>query len=137
MFSGKRNLCFVKFSISRKGMKLPLKRFFIIHSGMRSVNARKITVTFWNSDIRPVFPYLSDDICPMFFPFFVENRDALIKHLADRHIPPKVYWPVPPFVKVEDYPGAQYIYSHIMSVSCDERFNTDDMQKIVEAFENY
>ena len=45
------------------------------------------------SDIRPVFPYLSDDICPMFFPFFVENRDALIKHLADRHIPPKVYWP--------------------------------------------
>lgn len=48
------------------------------------------------SDIRPVFPYLSDDICPMFFPFFVENRDALIKHLADRHIPPKVYWPVPP-----------------------------------------
>lgn len=69
--------------------------------------------------------------------FFVENRDALIKHLADRHIPPKVYWPVPPFVKVEDYPGAQYIYSHIMSVSCDERFNTDDMQKIVEAFENY
>lgn len=89
------------------------------------------------SDIRPVFPYLSDDICPMFFPFFVENRDALIKHLADRHIPPKVYWPVPPFVKVEDYPGAQYIYSHIMSVSCDERFNTDDMQKIVEAFENY
>ena len=61
----------------------------------------------------------------------------LIKHLADRHIPPKVYWPVPPFVKVEDYPGAQYIYSHIMSVSCDERFNTDDMQKIVEAFENY
>lgn len=49
MFSGKRNLCFVKFSISRKGMKLPLKRFFIIHSGMRSVNARKITVTFWNT----------------------------------------------------------------------------------------
>ena len=51
--------------------------------------------------------------------------------------PPKVYWPVPPFVKVEDYPGAQYIYSHIMSISCDERFNMDDMQKIVEAFENY
>ena len=108
---------------------------------MRSVNARKITVTFWNTcrnaPISAGISYLSDDICPDVFPFFVENRDALIKHLADRHIPPKVYWPVPPFVKVEDYPGAQYIYSHIMSVSCDERFNTDDMQKIVEAFENY
>mgnify|MGYP002247179811 CR=1 FL=1 len=33
----------------QEGMKLPLKRFFIIHSGMRSVNARKITVTFWNT----------------------------------------------------------------------------------------
>lgn len=33
----------------QEGMKLPLKRFFIIHSGMRSVNARKITITFWNT----------------------------------------------------------------------------------------
>ena len=86
---------------------------------------------------RPVFPELPEDVCPMFFPFLTENREALMKHLAERQIPPKVYWPVPPFVDVEAYPGAKNVYSHIMSVSCDERFTAEDMQKIVEAFEEF
>ena len=38
---------------------------------------------------------------------------------------------------MEAYPGAKYVYSHIMSVSCDERFTAEDMQKIVEAFEEF
>ena len=90
-----------------------------------------------NPKVRPVFPYLPADVCPMFFAFLVEDREALMKHLADRQIPPKVYWPVPPFVNVEDYPGAKYVYSHIMSVSCDERFSDRDMPKIVEAFAEF
>lgn len=90
-----------------------------------------------NPKIRPVFPELPDDVCPMFFPLLVENRESLMKHLAAHQIPPKVYWPVPPFVKVEEYPGAQYIYSHIMSVSCDERFTTADMQQIAAIFQSF
>lgn len=86
---------------------------------------------------RPVFPELPEDVCPMFFPSLTENREALMKHLAERQIPPKVYWPVPPFVDVEAYPRAKCVYSHIMSVSCDERFTAEDMQKIVEAFEEF
>ena len=87
--------------------------------------------------VRPVFPALPDTVCPMFFAFFAEDREPLLQHLADCDIPPKVYWPVPPFVKAEDYPGAQYIYSHILSVSCDERFTVSDMQKIADAFAQF
>ena len=87
--------------------------------------------------VRPVFPDLPDTVCPMFFAFFAEDREPLLQHLADCDIPPKVYWPVPPFVKAEDYPGAQYIYSHILSVSCDERFTVSDMQKISDAFAQF
>ena len=73
----------------------------------------------------------------MFFPFLVDERDALMKHLADSQIPPKVYWPVPPFIEIEKYPGAQYIYDHVMSISCDQRFDRSDMERVAEVFREF
>ena len=90
-----------------------------------------------NPAVRPVFTGLPDDVCPMFFPFLVDGRDALMKHLADSRIPPKVYWPVPPFIEIEKYPGAQYIYAHVMSISCDQRFDIADMERVVEVFRDF
>lgn len=91
----------------------------------------------YNPSVRPVFPELPDDVCPMFFPLFADNRNSLIDHLKKNQIVPKVYWPVPPFIDIEKYPGAQYIYNHIMSISCDQRFSIEDMQKIVDVFKKY
>lgn len=90
-----------------------------------------------NKAVRPVFPELDKDTCPMFFPFFCDDRESLMAYLAENHIPPKVYWPVPPFIHIEDYPGAQYIYGHIMSISCDQRFSTEDMQHVADVFQAY
>lgn len=90
-----------------------------------------------NEAVRPVFPELDKDTCPMFFPFFCDDRESLMAYLAENHIPPKVYWPVPPFINIEDYPGAQYIYGHIMSISCDQRFSTEDMQHVADVFQAY
>ena len=90
-----------------------------------------------NSSVRPVFPELPDDVCPMFFPFLVDGRASLMEHLASRQIPPKVYWPVPPFIQIEDCPHAQYVYEHIMSISCDQRFSITNMKRVVKAFEEY
>ncbi|MGN1168392.1 MAG: DegT/DnrJ/EryC1/StrS family aminotransferase [Lachnospiraceae bacterium] len=90
-----------------------------------------------NPSIHPIFPYLPDDVCPMFFAFLVDDRDSLMKHLSENQIPPKVYWPVPPFIDIKKYPGAQYIYTHVMSISCDQRFSTEDMQKVVETFQKF
>lgn len=87
--------------------------------------------------MRPVFKKLPKDTCPMFFAVLAEDRQPLLEFLARNHIPPKVYWPVPPFIEIENYPHAQYVYSHIMSVSCDERFTVDDMQSVITAFEAY
>lgn len=73
----------------------------------------------------------------MFFPFLCEDRESLMKHLAAAGIPPKVYWPVPPFIDIGKYPGAHYIYDHIMSISCDQRFTRDDMQRVADVFQAY
>ena len=54
----------------------------------------------YNPSVRPVFPELPDDVCPMFFPLFADNRNSLIDHLKKNQIVPKVYWPVPPFIDI-------------------------------------
>ncbi|RGU91962.1 hypothetical protein DWW31_12285 [Clostridium sp. AF15-17LB] len=90
-----------------------------------------------NPSVRPVFPHLPQDACPMFFPFLCEDRESLMKHLAAAGIPPKVYWPVPPFIDIDKYPGARYIYEHIMSISCDQRFTKDDMQRVADVFQEF
>lgn len=87
--------------------------------------------------VKPVFPKLTKNACPMFFAFLCDDREVLMEHLAKYDIPPKVYWPVPPFIQIENYKGAHNVYDHIMSVSCDQRFSTADMQKIVEVFEDF
>lgn len=90
-----------------------------------------------NPAVRPIFPTLPEDSCPMFFAFLCDDRESLMAHLAANQIPPKVYWPVPPFIHIEEYPHAQYIYEHIMSISCDQRFDLDDMARVVEVFTQY
>lgn len=90
-----------------------------------------------NPAVRPIFPELPDDVCPMFFPFLVDDREALMKHLADNGIPPKVYWPVPPFIEIEAYPGAHYVYDHVMSISCDQRFGPEEMKRVVDVFSQF
>lgn len=90
-----------------------------------------------NPSVRPVFQELPDDVCPMFFPFLVDDRASLMEYLASRQIPPKVYWPVPPFIQIEGYPHAQYVYEHIMSISCDQRFSIRDMERVVKVFQEF
>ena len=73
----------------------------------------------------------------MFFPFLVDNRNALMEHLAANKVPPKIYWPVPPFIDITGYPKAEYVYGHIMSICCDQRFSEEEMKKVVAVFEDY
>ena len=90
-----------------------------------------------NPAIRPIFTRLEDHACPMFFPFLCDGRKPLMDYLEKNQIAPKVYWPVPPFIEIKDYPHAQYVYGHIMSISCDQRYTVDDMQRIADVFLAY
>lgn len=90
-----------------------------------------------NRYFRPVFDKLSEDVCPMFFAMYCEDREDFMGYLAQNRIVPKVYWPVPPCVEVSEYAGASYIYSHVISISCDERFGEEDMEKVIRVFGEY
>ena len=87
--------------------------------------------------IRPVFPILTDAAVPSHFCLYAERRDEFQAFLAERQIRSTVYWPVGPMVHPEGHPSVTYIYDHIVSVPCDQRYQPSDMQRVAEAFAAY
>ena len=87
--------------------------------------------------IRPVFPVLTDTAVPSHFCLFADRRNDLQQYLEERSIHSTVYWPVGPLVHPENHPTVQYIYDHIVSIPCDQRYNPSDMMRVANALADY
>ncbi len=87
--------------------------------------------------IQPFFPVLSDGVCPSHFSVYAQNRDALQKHCKEQGIVAKLFWPVPPYIEAINYPGATYIYNHILSLPCDQRYGPQEMQFILDTLGSF
>lgn len=84
-----------------------------------------------NQDISFLFPIHGMD-CPLFVPVIIENgkRDVIRKKMIDNRIYCPVHWP---------HPNAECqsnLYEVELSLICDQRYNEDDMQRIVEVLNN-
>lgn len=90
-----------------------------------------------NAPVRPIFRQIPLDVCPMYFAFYCEDRQRLKDYLKEHGIAASIYWPVPPYINIEDYPNAHYIYDHVMSICCDQRFTTADMQHVLDVLAAY
>lgn len=74
-----------------------------------------------------------DHSTPLYYPVYVRGeRGRLQKELAQQNIYCPVHWPVPEQVKQTLDDDAMYIYSHVLSLVCDQRYDLDDMEAIVE-----
>ena len=70
--------------------------------------------------------------CPLFVPIVIakEKRNAIRKKLIDNQIYCPVHWP---------HPNAECqsnLYEMELSLVCDQRYNGDDMKRIVEVLNN-
>lgn len=73
---------------------------------------------------------------PLYFPIYVSNRAEIQKTLALKHIYAPVLWPVhSEAVLIND--NIKYIYSHILMLPIDQRYDTDDMMRVVEIINDY
>lgn len=85
--------------------------------------------------IKPVFK-LEDDAVPLYFPVLVNDRTSLQKHLVENEIYAPVVWP-----KDELQPaqceGAENAYQHLLCIPIDQRYDFDDMNRIVSVINNY
>lgn len=69
---------------------------------------------------------------PSHLTLLADDRDYLQKALAAKGISSTVYWPrTPASAALEDfdekYPGAAYIYDHVLSIQVDQRYGEEEM----------
>ena len=83
-----------------------------------------------HSDIRLVFKELPEDVIPLYLPVFVRNRDIVQSLLADNAVYAPVVWPKAECCPVVD-DNAEELYSHLLCLPIDQRYELDDMQRIV------
>lgn len=83
-----------------------------------------------NSSIRVVKPNVNEVVSsPLYFPVFADDRTALQKTLAMERIYAPILWPIPN----EDVlinRNVEHIYSHILLIPVDQRYERDDMERI-------
>lgn len=82
------------------------------------------------SGVTLAFKVLPKDVVPLYMPVFVNNRDDVQSHLADNAIYAPVVWPKAdccPQVCAE----ADELYNHLLCIPIDQRYGTDDMQRVL------
>lgn len=67
---------------------------------------------------------------PLYFPIYVENRAEMQKRLAQQHIYAPVLWPVCNSAVLINETIA-FIFSHLLAIPCDQRYDEKDMDKII------
>lgn len=82
--------------------------------------------------VRPVFDKRPDGCCPSHFPVYAKDPADLQTKLREHGIRASIFWPVPPFIEIDQYPQAKWIYEHILSLPCDQRYGEEQMKCIAE-----
>ena len=88
--------------------------------------------------ITPVFTVLQDDFCPLFVPVLlngVEERDSLRRYLIENDVYCPIHWPISHLHVLDD--ETQLFYKKSLSLVCDQRYDIEDMQKIVELIQSW
>lgn len=94
------------------------------------------------SGYRIVFPSLRDDDVPSHFTVYADDRDHFRGYLSENGVSSTIYWPRTPLADSiegfdEKFPGASYIYDHVVSVQIDQRYGSDDMKYLASVLNGY
>lgn len=73
---------------------------------------------------------------PLYFAIYVDDRACLQRLLAQNAIYAPVIWSVRD-EKLLINEEVRYIFSHVLAIPCDQRYNNDDMQRVVEIINIY
>ena len=86
-----------------------------------------------NENLRIVFPVLDAASVPSHFTVFVGEREKVQAALQALDVKTSVYWPQGPFIDLDGQDDTRYIYEHVLSLPCDQRFSAAEMKAMAEA----
>lgn len=81
-----------------------------------------------------IFPILDNDDCPLFVPIRIKNRDKIKNELIKNSIYCPVHWPISRYHSLSI--NERLFYEEELSLVCDQRYNQDDMEKIVNVIKD-
>lgn len=89
-----------------------------------------------------VFPELRDEDVPSHFTVYADNRDDFRSYLSSSGVSSTVYWPRTPWSERtegfdEKFPGAAYIYDHVVSIQLDQRYDESTMRRLAAVLSDY
>jgi hypothetical protein len=80
-----------------------------------------------------VFPQIEPDVVPLGFPVRVAKRDTVRQALFDHEIYPPVHWLIDGVIPPK-YEDSHLLAGEIMTLPCDQRYGSEDMERIAEVF---
>ena len=91
-----------------------------------------------SSIVQPVFDELEEGIVPMYFALYVKcNRIKLRVCLSENCIYSKVKWSKAPESKGDKDRKTESLYDNILALPCDQRYDQEDMNRIIEVINEY
>lgn len=88
--------------------------------------------------LEPLIEKVDGDICPLFFPVLIkkEDRSRIRSKLAEQGVYCPIHWPLPQQLKSETLKTTMNIYTRILSIPCDQRYDTKDMKRIISVLQS-
>lgn len=87
--------------------------------------------------IRPVFSSpVPDNICPIYFPLFVDNRKEFQSILSENDIYATIIWPKSDFIKGLNE-ETEFIYEKIIGIPCDQRYSRKNMRRVIDVLNKH
>lgn len=102
----------------------------------RKKNADYLHRNINNSAAKPVFQELNINICPFFYPLYVEHREKFRSYLNQNKIYCPVHWPIED-KRLFKYDTVRYISEHIISIPIDQRYGESDMEYLCSIINGY
>lgn len=92
----------------------------------------------FDKDIEIIIDKINDDEVPLYCPIYIkDNREDFQRYMANNRIYCPIIWGRPKYVKSENDVNVNYIYNHILSIPCDQRYDEEDMKRIIDTIELY
>lgn len=102
----------------------------------RRANYKTLLDKINNKMVHFIFNLESGDV-PSHFTVFVDERDKFFEYILKNNIQPKIFWPTHNSQEELKDTGSQYVYDHILSLPCDQRYSEKEMNYIAEVVNSF
>lgn len=85
--------------------------------------------------IKVIFETIDEEVVPLYCPILCKDRDFVQKELVKNSIFAPVVWPKADCCPSVDQ-DAEYVYQHILCIPIDQRYDVEDMERILKVLKS-